>query len=207
MGGSSAVKWLQIAAFTAGLAGIGYYGYSVGDQYVYQAYGKWALNHQRNSVHPDLLPGGLLGRIDIARLHISSIVQEGTDTATLAVAVGHVPNTALPGAAGNCAVAAHRDTLFRGLRDIRRGDEMTFETADKLFRYRVLTIKITGPEDLSVLEPDGGGPVKVSDARDPGGHLLTLITCYPFRFIGPAPKRFVVQAALINANSSSGRPL
>ncbi len=124
---------------------------------------------------------GLLGRIDIPRLGISAIVREGIDDRTLRRAVGHLPETALPGDTGNMALAAHRDTYFGALQWIRAGDPIRLRTPDGDFAYVVLDTRVVEPTDVSVLAP-------TSDST------LTLITCYPFSYVGPAPQRFIVRA-------------
>jgi LPXTG-site transpeptidase (sortase) family protein len=124
-----------------------------------------------------------IGRIEIPRVGVSAIVEEGDSDATLAESVGHLTGTALPGQSGNIALAAHRDTYFRDLEDIQAGDEIYFTTARAIYKYRVTSRDVVDPSDVAVLAPS-------SDAR------LTLITCYPFHFVGPAPKRFVVVASL-----------
>ena len=125
----------------------------------------------------------LLGRIEISRLGVSAIVREGDDDATLSVAVGHVPGTAKPGDTGNVVLAGHRDTFFRELRNIRRHDTIRISTPGGQAEYRVETTEVVGPRETRVLDP-------TPEAR------LTLVTCYPFGFIGPAPKRFIVRASL-----------
>jgi sortase A len=92
----------------------------------------------------------------------------------------------LPGEKGNVALAGHRDTVFRPLREIRPGDEIRFKTAARSFKYIVLSVEIVGPGDIRVLEVSTG-------------HELTLLTCYPFYFVGPAPYRFVVHAREVAA--------
>jgi sortase A len=124
----------------------------------------------------------LVGKIDIPRLSISAIVKEGVDQRTLDIAAGHIPQTALPGQMGNVGVAAHRDTLFRNLKDVRRDDRITLTTLDGEFIYRVASFRVVEPTDVSVLEPS------------PGERTLTLVTCYPFYFVGNAPRRFIVRA-------------
>jgi sortase A len=109
-------------------------------------------------------------------------VIEGDDTGTLKRAVGHLPDTPMPWAAGNSAIAGHRDGLFRPLKDVKIGDEIRFRTTRDLFRYRVTKTAIVKPDDLSVLAPRSGPAT------------LTLITCYPFYYVGSAPERFVVHA-------------
>ena len=116
------------------------------------------------------------------------MVNEGVDDHTLALAIGHIPGTALPGSKGNVAVAAHRDTFFRPLKDLRMNDDIYFNTGHGEFRYRVESLRIINPEDVEVLQP----------SAEPE---LTMITCYPFEFFGHAPKRFVVQARQISAPS------
>ena len=125
--------------------------------------------------------GGLLGMLDVPRLDLSAPVVEGDDEATLSRAVGHLPDTPLPWHEGNSAIAAHRDGLFRPLKDIAVGDEIRFRTPVEDLRYRVTHTAIVAPDDLSVLDA-GTQPT------------LTLITCYPFHYVGHAPRRFIVQA-------------
>jgi sortase A len=124
-----------------------------------------------------------LGRIEIPRVGVSAIVEEGESDATLSESVGHLNGTPLPGQPGNVALAAHRDTYFRDLADVQTGDEIYFTTATAIYKYRVSGTSIVDPSDVSVLAPS-------ADSR------LTLITCYPFHYVGPAPKRFIVVAAL-----------
>ena len=126
-------------------------------------------------------PQSLVGRIEIPRLGLSAIVREGVDDSTLRRAVGHVPQSALPGEAGNAALAAHRDTFFRPLKDIRKGDRITVTTPEGVHEYRVAETRVVMPDDVSVLAP----------TMNP---TLTLVTCYPFNFVGSAPKRFIVRA-------------
>jgi sortase A len=126
-------------------------------------------------------PDGLIGRIEIARLGVSVVVVEGTDKPTLRHAAGHIPGTAIPGQIGNIGIAAHRDTFFRPLRNIRDNDVVALTTLRGEFRYRVVSTKIVSPEDVAVLDPDGN-------------EILTLVTCYPFYFVGAAPSRFIVRA-------------
>ncbi|MGI8962866.1 MAG: class D sortase, partial [Bryobacteraceae bacterium] len=211
------------------LCGIAYYGYALSDQYVYQAYENWAFNQKiagrpvifvdyvrertpfgflaegltstpklvatdvapADKVQPSTLrpvEGSVLGRVQIGRLNLSAIVREGVDEKTLSRAVGHLPYTALPGQIGNFAIAAHRDTLFRALKDIQKEDRITFESPAGTYIYEVISTKIVKPSDLSVVQPQGTSK------------LLTMITCYPFYYIGSAPKRFIVQAKLVESH-------
>jgi sortase A len=111
------------------------------------------------------------------------IIVEGTEEKTLQRAVGHISGTALPGEQGKVGLAGHRDTFFRALRNIRQDDEVTLTTLSGSYRYRVDSIKVVAPQDGDVL-------------IDSGGSVLTLVTCYPFYFLGSAPKRFIVRAHL-----------
>lgn len=125
--------------------------------------------------------GGLVGMLDVPRLKLSTPVIEGDDDSTLQRAVGHLPDTPLPWEHGNSAIAGHRDGLFRPLKDLKTGDEIRFRSTRDEFRYRVTKTSIVQPDDVSVL------------ARR-SKNSLTLITCYPFYYVGSAPKRFVVFA-------------
>jgi sortase A len=125
---------------------------------------------------------GLIGRIEVPRAKVSATLREGVDGVTLRRSAGHVPGTALPGEAGNVAVAAHRDGLFRGLKDIRSNDIVRVTSrSGTMYQYRVHATEIVEPTDVEVLEPRRK-------------HELTLITCYPFYYVGKAPKRFIVRA-------------
>ena len=125
-----------------------------------------------------------LGRIEISSLGLTAMIQEGTGRQTLQRGVGHITGTALLGASGNVGLAGHRDTFFRKLRKIHEGDEITLTTLNGASLYRVDLISIVEPQDSAVL-------------RDSGENLLTLVTCYPFSYVGPSPKRFIVRARQI----------
>jgi sortase A len=137
----------------------------------------------------ELWPGEPIGLIEIPRLGVSSVVLEGEDTAALLLGVGHLSDTPLPWNGGNSAFAAHRDTFFRPLAGIRHDDVITFSTAHDQFEYVVKEMKIVEPEDVEVLDPTSTA-------------TLTLITCYPFDYIGAAPQRFVVRAERRDPGSS-----
>jgi sortase A len=130
--------------------------------------------------------GSRVGRLMIPRLRLRTMVREGTGETVLTLAAGHIPDTALPGEPGNVGVAGHRDTLFRGLKDIHRNDLILFETPGGKYRYRVESTEIVKPDEVSVLRP----------GRFP---QLTLVTCYPFHYIGSAPQRFIVKARQVEA--------
>jgi sortase A len=147
------------------------------------------------SVGPDVVPenevepakplrlteGDLVGKLEIPRLNISVIVLEGIQSRTLRLGAGHIPGTSFPGGRGNIGIAAHRDTFFRPLSSVKENDVIKFSTPNKTTEYRVISTSIVSPDDVEVLKAQG---------RD----KLTLVTCYPFYYIGPAPKRFIVTA-------------
>lgn len=142
------------------------------------------LDSFRGSARPPALPEGeLLGRIEVPRLHVSALVLEGVDSLTLRRGVGHIPGTALPLQPGNVGLAGHRDKFFRGLKDVRRGDVITLTTPGGTFHYHVDWTRVVEPHDTAVLDP----------SAQPS---LTLVTCYPFYYIGSAPDRFIVRAHL-----------
>jgi sortase A len=133
------------------------------------------------SPRAELAEGSLVGRIEIPRLHISTIVFEGTGDNVLSIGVGHLSNTALPGEQGNVVLAAHRDTFFRPLRGVQKYDRIAVVTPVGTRRYLVDSTAIVSPNYLEVLAPTPG-------------ETLTLVTCYPFEWFGHAPKRFIVRA-------------
>ena len=136
--------------------------------------------------------GSVIGRLAIPRLKLAVMVRQGADEATLRKAVGHIPGTALPGAAGNVGLAGHRDTFFRALRNIRPNDTIEFETTEGTYRYQVSSTRIVTPRDVSVLKASG----------EP---TLTLVTCYPFYYVGSAPKRFIVHATEVATLANAGK--
>lgn len=137
--------------------------------------------HDASVRRDPLAPRSYIGRVRIDRLGLSTVVREGADERTLRTAAGHLSDTPLPGEAGNSAVAGHRDTLFRKLKDVRVGDRIAVSRPSGTVYFTVRDTRIVSPSDVSVLAP--------TDRP-----TLTLVTCYPFRYIGPAPKRFVVRA-------------
>jgi sortase A len=180
-------------ALAIGLLGV--YMYSFLDREFYQTYQGWLFDHQaasddkstpgpqsRSAKHR--AAGSAIGRISIPRLHLTAMVEEGTDNATLRQAVGHIPSTVLPGQRGNVAISGHRDSFFRGLEDLRKNDEVEFSTPKGTFRYEIESLVVVEPQNTSVL---------ASSAEN----TLTIVTCYPFHYIGSAPKRFVARARQI----------
>lgn len=133
--------------------------------------------------------GEAIGVLRIASLGMEVPVLEGTDKMTLNRGVGRIAGTGLPGRGGNIGIAGHRDSFFRPLRKIRRGDEIELLTRSGKHVYRVDQIKVTNPKDVSVLQP----------RPTPS---LTLVTCYPFYYLGSAPKRYIVIASLDTRSST-----
>jgi sortase A len=138
-----------------------------------------------------LQTGEIIGRVDIPRLRLSAAVAEGDDEKTLRKAVGHLPDTPLPWQRqGNVGLAAHRDGLFKPLEKIRTNDEVRVVTSRGEYHYRVTKTQVVDPDDVWVLAPT---PTPT----------MTLITCFPFSFVGNAPRRFIVQAELVGHVSGS----
>lgn len=123
----------------------------------------------------------ILGRIDIPRVNLSAMVAEGASSRVLGVSVGHVPGTALPSQVGNVVLVAHRDSFFRRLGELKPGDVISLAVPGNQYSYRVTFTDIVEPKETWVLRPATG-------------ETLTLVTCYPFHFVGSAPRRFVVRA-------------
>ena len=130
-----------------------------------------------------------LAVLRISKVHLEVPVVSGTDELALNRGVGYIATTARPGQGGNIAIAGHRDGFFRALKDVGPGDMIELESIDRVDIYRVQQVVIVQPDDVSVLRPTSVP-------------TLTLVTCYPFYFIGSAPKRYIVQASLVD----SGHP-
>jgi LPXTG-site transpeptidase (sortase) family protein len=134
---------------------------------------------------------GVVARLSIPRIQLRAMVREGDDDDTLDVALGHIPGTALPGQKGNVGVAGHRDRLFRRLAELARDDRIELQTPVATYTYKVDQMAIVSPQAVSVLAPGHGSE-------------LTLVTCYPFNYIGSAPKRYIVTAHLISQGAGDG---
>ena len=220
-------RWIELLFLIVGLVALDCYIWVTVDAHVSQAYDSWAFDQTRagrqasipeflkyelglspappppaqnaednpieglvkpNQTHAQLPIDTLIGRIEIPRLGINVMVREGAGAETLRTAIGHIPETALPGAAGNVGIAGHRDTFFRPLRNIKRDDRITLETQRGTYQYAVESVQIVQPQDVSVLAP----------TKKP---TLTLVTCYPFYYVGSAPKRFIVHAREVSPDT------
>jgi sortase A len=137
-------------------------------------------------------PGSWLARLDAPSVRLSTTVLEGSDDGTLRRAAGHIEDTAFPGQVGNVGIAGHRDTVFRPIRNIHVGDPLLLTTTDRVFRYRISSTMVVNPTDVQVLDP----------TERP---TLTLVTCYPFTFVGHAPQRFIVRAEMVGEETRPPR--
>jgi sortase A len=205
----SVLFWSRYFFLAAGLLALGYFGYALVDARLYQAYETWRFEQALKSVKPAAIgnveqlqlpplpapveadrarvesaapKGSSLGQLEISSIGLTAMIEEGDDGKTLRRAVGHLPGTALPGQQGNVVISGHRDTFFRPLRNIHKGDEIILKTLSGSYRYRVDLTEVVAPQDTDVLENSNEA-------------ILTLVTCYPFYFVGPAPKRFIVRAS------------
>ncbi|MCL5746067.1 MAG: class D sortase [Acidobacteria bacterium] len=181
------LKWTQRALVACAVLLLGYYGFVLADAWIFQRRESRDLDRlvrERRTASegaPAAAADGLIGRLEIPRLLLSMVVIEGTDKIALRRAVGHIPGTALPGQPGNVGVAGHRDTFFRPLKDLRIKDEIQFSTLKGNFDYEVESLKVVEPDNIGVLAPSGE-------------NVLTMVTCYPFDYVGSAPKRWIVRA-------------
>lgn len=194
------LRWIECSLLLGGVLALGYCAHAFLAAELFQAYENWRLEHVQTGKpaargtgldaataspprdHETSRAGhSVLGRLEIPRIHLSAIVLEGDDPRSLRLGAGHVPGTGLPGQPGNVAIAGHRDTFFQALRNIARNDTILLTTPDGSYRYVVEFAKVVRPDDTTVL---------VASAQP----TLTLLTCYPFSYLGPAPNRFVVRA-------------
>jgi sortase A len=193
-----ALQWAQRGLFACAVLLLGYCGFALVDAWTFQRRESRELDRLLRdrqvasqgtpqpgpSTAPKSAPAaahGLIGRIEIPRLLLSAVVVEGVDKITLRRAVGHIPGTALPGEPGNVGLAGHRDTFFRPLKDLKIKDEIQLSTLEGNFKYEVESLRVVEPSNVGVLAPSGE-------------NVLTLVTCYPFYYVGPAPKRWIVTA-------------
>jgi len=195
-----ALRFAQYALTLIGVLALGYCVWALLNTKYFEA--REAQNFARELAVKTSLPrpaptvspaeeGTVLGRLDIPRLDLSVMVVEGVRAEDLRRAAGHIPGTALPGTPGNIAIAAHRDSFFRPLRKIKPNDAITLETFSGTYQYRVVSTEIVSADDVHVL--DAGTQ-----------NILTLVTCFPFYYIGASPKRFVVHAERVDTTAHAG---
>ncbi len=184
-------KWSERILWIVGVAALGYCGWFYGSGWYRQAQGGARLDrlwgNGKSSPARGTAEGAPIARIEIPRLHVASVVFEGTGDDSLAAGVGHLEGSALPGSGnGNVVLAGHRDTFFRPLRNIQEGDVIELRTGSGTAHYVVESTEIVTPDRTDVA-------AQTSDSR------LTLVTCYPFRYIGSAPQRFIVHGRAVSA--------
>jgi sortase A len=228
MGKKRLLRFFERFFLIAGLLVLGFYVSTKLYSYLYQKYTSYTFNRQlsrqppsikgfdekellRRMIHaPQIIPddgkewensrlskykksgiptaGSVLGRLEIPSVSLSVMLLQGTDEWTLNRAVGHIEGTPLPGQPGNLGTGGPRDGFFRCLKDIKQNSSITLTTLNGRYLYRVSSIDIVQPKDVEVLSP-----TKIPS--------LTLVTCYPFHYVGDAPKRYIVSAEMIKAES------
>jgi len=171
----------------AGVFALVYCGYVVAAAHFYQEVQKSRFESvdQREEYRP-VVEGSAIGEMKVPRLGLNAIFVQGDSPGILRHAVGHMSETALPGEGGNVVLTAHRDSFFRPLRNIRQDDTIEIKTREGEFTYQVEWTEVVSPSDVEVLRPSGE-------------NTLTLVTCFPFYYVGPAPRRFIVRARQIGA--------
>jgi sortase A len=181
---------LSVLLLVLGLALLGY----VGSQYwgMYHTQKQLEARWEQQMIHATAAPGlpklsaeEMLTRVSIPKIGLDAIVVEGATHKQLAIGPAHITDTAMPGNTGNSVITGHRDTFFRHIYELQKGDAIYVRRNGEVFKYEVTGKKIVKPEDVSVLK-------QTSDAQ------LTLITCYPTYYIGPAPDRLVVFSRLVD---------
>jgi sortase A len=185
-----AVRVAYWCFLAGGASALAYASYFTGVAHGYQAAEMSAFENAAPPAGPiqplRVMEGDVIGEVNVPRLGLEAVVVQGDTQRILRRAVGHIPNTSLPGQSGNVVLAGHRDTFFRPLRNIRAGDSITLKTAHGDFQYQVQSTAIVGPSHIEVL-------------RSSRENELTLITCFPFYYVGAAPNRFVVRARQIGS--------
>ncbi len=191
-------RYLPAFLMAVGLALLVYVGSQYASMYLEQRRlaREWERQQQQPAesapqVHRASVSDGLT-RLSIPKISLNAIVVEGTSHRDLLLGPGHIKSTARPGTPGNSVITGHRDTFFRHIYELNKGDVVTVQRDGKTYRYEVTGKRIVNPEDVSVLEPS-------KDNR------LTLITCYPTYYIGPAPERLVVFSKLADDGVASGQ--
>ena len=180
---------IAIALQIVGATLLVYVTYTWGRGLIFQAYQDRRFDQLRSDTpslvsHDAAQPGEPLGRIEIPRIGLSVIIVEGVEESELLLGVGHVPGTSRSPQRGNIVLAGHRDTFFRPLKAIAENDRIELETVEGKYSYIVQSVSVTDPADTDSLRP----------TVQP---QLTLITCYPFSFVGSAPERLIVRAVRV----------
>jgi len=183
------IRWTRNILLVCGILALSYVVFTLVNARIYQKNAALILDkqiqaeeqHKAEQPAPPVKEGDVLGRIEIPRIGVSVAVLQGTASRTLRLGVGHIKGTALPGEPGNIGIAGHRDTYFRALKDIRKDDDIQLQTAAGIATYKVDWIQITSPGDAGILSLTAESS-------------LTLVTCYPFYYVGAAPKRYIVHA-------------
>jgi len=195
-------QWLPLSLIVTGLALLIYVSVQYGTMYREQKRLAEEWQRQNQAAPPAGAPAvDSLTRLVIPKIHLDVVVVEGTSRHQLLVGPGHIENTAAPGDSGNAVITGHRDTFFRHIFELGKGDIVELRRNGGLYQYEVTGKKVVDPSDVSVIQP-------TKDAE------LTLITCYPTYYIGPAPERLVVTSRLLNSvpaptlqrTSSGGTP-
>jgi sortase A len=186
-------RTLPLLFVLLGLGLVVYVGYQYWDMYHSQQLLEAQWERQAASASVPAQPRQIsatemLTRVSIPKINMDAIVVEGASRKELSVGPGHMIDTAMPGGPGNAVITGHRDTFFRHINELEKGDEIIVRRNGQTFKYEVTGKKIVKPEDVSVLNP----------TVDP---QLTLITCYPTYYIGPAPKRLVIFSKLVQPTS------
>jgi len=183
------LSWARHFFFLVGFLALSYVALVLLHARSYQQNANHALDREMQSsaqganavAFPALKEGDVVGRILIPRINVTVAILQGTTPQTLRLGVGHIDGTPLPGEEGNSGIAGHRDTFFRNLRDLRSGDDIQIQSISGVSNYKVDWLQIIDPKDTAILTPSSGSE-------------LTLVTCYPFHFIGSAPERFAAHA-------------
>ncbi len=177
------LKWAHRALLLVAILLLGYCGFALADSWVFQWRESRDLDQLRSEFvanqgsldpPPPASQKGLIDRIELPRLRLSVVVIEGIGRTTLRRGIGHIPGTALPRQPGNVGLAGYRDTLFRPLQNLRINDEIRFSTPRGGFRYEIESLRIVDPNDVGVLAASGD-------------NVLTMVTCYPFFYVGRRP--------------------
>jgi sortase A len=198
------LQWTQRGLLACGVLLLGFCGFALVDAWMFQRRESADLDRllrgrgvmsagtaqpaslpSRKALSPQAAPpaavDGLIGRLQIPRLQLSMMVVEGVGGKALRRAAGHIPGTALPGRPGNVGLAGHRDSFFRPLKDLRIKDVIQLSTLEGDFKYEV--------ESIVIVEPDNVAVLAASEEN-----TLTLVTCYPFSYVGAAPRRLIARA-------------